>query len=272
MVLEVKNKINKYFVDPDKEHYLKFGLNPNGDFILLENYSSWGYKEFKWEVQIIINKNDFNKLDEEDVKYFENLKEDIHHNYKEFSETGFIGGLQMVVNEYSLVFFSDAFEEHLQVNKIDYIKLYNTNTSDYKNELGIHEVLEKIYATEDHQIHMGISPMGNMIFDEDYCNTTSYLQEPYENEEVEWSVKFIINKKIWDKLDKKTKNLILDYKEKTKKKYEDYYNDFPADAQMSYGGNKEFISNEYELSLQKLDIAYTKTIINHNRSAMADWI
>ncbi len=48
-------------------------------------------------------------------------------------------------------------------------------------------------------------------------------------------------------------------------------NDFPADAQMSFRGN-EFISNEYELSLQKLDIAYSKTIINHNRSAMADWI
>ena len=80
MVLEVKNKINKYFVDPYKEHYLKFGLNPNGDFILLEDYSHLAFQEIKWKVQFTINKNDFDKLDEEDVKYFENLKEDIHKN------------------------------------------------------------------------------------------------------------------------------------------------------------------------------------------------
>ena len=168
-------------------------------------------------------------------------------------------------------FISYVFEKYLQENKIDYIKSYNV--FDYKNELGIFKVLEKIRFTEDHQIYMGISPKGNMIFDENFCNTTSYLQEPDENEEVEWSVRFIINKNIWDKLDIKTKNLVLDYKKKTEKKYKDYYNNFPAGPQLNYmDDQKEFISNEYELTLQKLDIAYTKRIINHNRSVVRDLI
>ena len=266
----MSNKLNKYYVDPDKEHYLKFGLNPNGEFILLEDYSHLAFQEFKWKVQFIINKNDFDKLDEEDVKYFENLKEDIHNLYKDFSEEGFFAQLQMEINDYHLGYFSDEFEQHLQANKIDYIKSYNG--SDFNDELDVQKELEKIYATEYHQIHIGKSLLGNMIFVENYSNTSVYLEEPYENDEVEWYVKFTLNKNIWNNLDKKTKDMILDYKEKTEKKYEDYYNDFPADVQMNTSSKKGFISNEYELTLQKLDIAYTKKLINPKRSVIADLI
>jgi len=261
-----KNKLQKYYVDPYKEHYLKFGLNPNGEFILIENYAQLSFLEYKFEVQFIIKKNDFDKLDEEDVKYFANLKDDIHNLYKDFSEEGFFAQLQMEINEYHLGYFSDEFEQHLQRYKIDYIKSYNI--SDFSEELGIE--LEKIYTTEDHHIRMGISPMGNMIFEENYCNTTSYLKEPYEINEVNWSVVFSINKNIWDELDKKTKKIISNYKEKTFKKYENYYNDFPGDVQMNYDIEYAFISNEYELTLQKNKIAYTKKLINDNRSAIAD--
>ena len=273
------DKLEKMKLSLNGEHYIKFGLNPNGDFVLLENFSNHrqldtfasSNKEFNWVVQFTINKIDFDKLDDEEIKYIENLRKFILDwrsvNWESERDTLSFAGLQMT----TYGFISYVFEKYLQENKIDYIKSYNV--FDYKNELGIHEVLEKIYATEDHQIHMGISPIGNMIFDENFCNTTSYLQEPDENEELEWSVRFIINKNIWDKLDIKTKNLVLDYKKKTEKKYEDYYNNFPAGPQLNYmDDQKEFISNEYELTLQKLDIAYTKRNMNHNRSVVRDLI
>jgi len=264
------NKLQKYYVDWDKEHYLEYGLNPRGEFILIENFSSWLNKDIKWIVQFTIDKNDFKSLDENNRKYFENLNKDIQLLYKDFRESGFIAGLQMEMNEYSICFFSDGFEQHLQEKKIDYTKHYNT--VDDINEKGIQKELERVYATEYHKIHMGISPMGNMIFEEDFSNTEVYLQEPYENEEIDWYVKFSINKSDWNNLDKKTKDLILDYKEKTKKKYENYYNDFPADFQIGYDIKKGFISNEYELTLQKNNIAYTKTLINSKGSVIADML
>lgn len=266
-----KNKLQKYYADQEEEHYLEYGLNSRGDFILIENFASWLNKDIKWVVQFTIDKNEYENLDEENKKrYFENLKKDIHLLYNDWYDTGFIVGLQIEQNEDYINFLSLNFEYHLQLSKINYTKHYNT--VDNINEKGIQKELERVYATEYHKIHIGISPMGNMIFEEDFSNTEVFLQEPYENEEIEWYVKFSINKSDWDSLDKKTKDLILDYKEKTKKKYEDYYNDFPADVQIGYDIKKGFISNEYELTLQKNNIAYTKTLVNPKGSVIADML
>lgn len=250
------NNLQKYFVDQEEEHFLEFGFNTEGDFILIENFSSWLNKDVKWAVQFNIAKSQIESLDEENRQYFDNLKKNIRRLYDDWYDTGFIAGLQIEDNGDYLYFLSNEFEYNLQIKKINYTKYYNT--VDGTNEKGIQKELEIVENTEDHEIHMGISPMGNMIFGEEFSNTERYLQEPYENVEIHWYVRFCINKSDWDNLDKKTMELILNYKEKTKKKYEDYYNDFPADIQMTNG--KEFISNEYELTLQKNNIAYTKIL------------
>ena len=261
------NKLQKYYVDPDKEHYLEFGFNSEGDFILIENFASWLNKDIKWGVQFIIDKSQIESLDEENRQYFDKLKKDIRDTYADFRECGFIAGLQIELNEYHFGFFSDEFEVDLQDKNIGYIKFYNT--SDNIDEKCIKTDIEKIFGWEDHQIHMGISPNGNMIFIEDFSNTTSYLEEPYEIKEIFWYVKFTIGKKVWDNLSKKNVDVILDYKNKIRKKYEEDEH-YPAGMQIA--NENEFISDQFELTLQKLDIAYTKDFHIPGSSIIAKWL
>ena len=261
------NKLQKYFIGPEKEHCLEFGFNSEGDFILIENFASWLNKDIKWVVQFIIDKSQIESLDEENRQYFDNLKKDIRDTYADFSECGFIAGLQIELNEHYFGFFSDEFEVDLQEKKINYTKFYNT--SDNNDEKSIQTDIEKIFGWENHKIHMGVSPYGNMIFIEDFSNTTSYLEEPYEIKEIFWYVKFTIGKKVWDNLGKKNVDVILDYKNKIRKKYDENEYHYPAGMQIA--NENEFISDQFELTLQKLDIAYTKDFHIPGSSIIAKW-
>ena len=121
------NNLQKYFIGPEKEHYLEFGFNSEGDFILIENFASWLNKDIKWVVQFIIDKIQIENLEEENRQYFDNIKKDIRDTYADFRECGFIAGLQIELNENHFGFFSDEFEVDLQEKKINYTKFYNTS-------------------------------------------------------------------------------------------------------------------------------------------------
>ena len=114
----------------DDEHYIEFGFNNDGDFILKENYSNTKYLkpssdilELSWFVEILIKKRDWENQQLKKIKFFKNLNELAKKHYQ-YHKSGFITQTQIELNPDNDSTFSCYYEKCLQEDNIDYVKTF----------------------------------------------------------------------------------------------------------------------------------------------------
>ena len=114
----------------DDEHYIKFGFNNDGDFILTESYSNTKYLkqpsdilELSWFVEILIKKSEWEFRQLKTIKFFKDLNELAKMHYQ-YHKSGFITQTQIELNKDNDSTFSCYYEKCLQEDNIDYVKTF----------------------------------------------------------------------------------------------------------------------------------------------------
>jgi len=114
----------------DDEHFLEFGINNDGDFVLIEEYSNTKYLEqspdileVSWYVKILIEKIEWSFRDLERLKFFKNLREYAKRHYQ-YHKSGFITQTQIELNPDDDCTFSYYYEKCLQEDNIGYVKTF----------------------------------------------------------------------------------------------------------------------------------------------------
>ena len=117
----------------DDEHFLEFGINNDGDFVLIEEYSNTKYLEqspdileVSWYVKILIKKIEWNFRDLGRLKFFKNLREHVKRHYQYF-KSGFVTQTQIELNPDGDCTFSYYYEKCLQEDNIRYVKTFMSN-------------------------------------------------------------------------------------------------------------------------------------------------
>ena len=114
----------------DDNHYIEFGFNNDGDFILTENYSNTKYLkpssdilELSWFVEILIKKSEWEFRQLKTIKFFKDLNELAKKHYQ-YHKSGFITQTQIELNPDNDSTFSSYYEKCLQEDNINYVKTF----------------------------------------------------------------------------------------------------------------------------------------------------
>ena len=117
----------------DDEHFLEFGINNDGDFVLIEEYSNTKYLEqssdmieLSWYVKILIKKSHWDFQDLKRLKFFKNLREHAKRHYQ-YHKSGFVTQTQIELNPDDDCTFSYYYEKCLQEDNISYTKTFMSN-------------------------------------------------------------------------------------------------------------------------------------------------